>query len=60
MIPIASLAAKSLGKRIRKVTVQQMDRFGVLNSYLIEIFKKTLGKNYKWNGRASKTISVKL
>ena len=39
MIPIASLAAKSLGKRIRKVTVQQMDRFGVLNSYLIEIFK---------------------
>ena len=27
---------------------------------LIEIFKKTLGKNYKWNGRASKTISVKL
>ena len=39
MIPIASLAAKSLGKRIRKVTVQQMDNFGILNSYLIEIFK---------------------
>ena len=39
MIPIASLAAKSLGKRISKVTVQQMDRSGILNSYLIEIFK---------------------
>ena len=39
MIPIASLAAKSLGKRIRKVTVQQMDNYGILNSYLIEIFK---------------------
>ena len=39
MIPIASLAAKSLGKRISKVTIQQMDRAGVLNSYLIEIFK---------------------
>ena len=39
MIPIASLAAKSLGKRISKVTIQQMDRAGILNSYLIEIFK---------------------
>ncbi len=39
MIPIASLAAKSLGKRISKVTVQQMDHYGILNSYLIEIFK---------------------
>ena len=39
MIPVASLAAKSLGKRIRKVTVQQMDNYGILNSYLIEIFK---------------------
>ena len=39
MIPVASLAAKSLGKRISKVTVQQMDHYGVLNSYLIEIFK---------------------
>ena len=39
MIPVASLAAKSLGKRISKVTTQQMDHAGVLNSYLIEIFK---------------------
>jgi ATP-binding cassette, subfamily B, bacterial MsbA len=39
MIPLASIAAKSLGKRIGKVTVQQMDNAGTLNSYLIEIFK---------------------
>ena len=39
MIPLASIAAKSLGKRIGKVTVQQMDNAGILNSYLIEIFK---------------------
>ena len=39
MIPLASVAAKSLGKRIGKVTTQQMDSAGNLNSYLIEIFK---------------------
>ena len=39
MIPVASLAAKSLGKRIGKVTTRQMDQSGILNSYLIEIFK---------------------
>jgi len=39
MIPLASLAAKTLGKRIGKVVNQQMDRAGILNSYLIEIFK---------------------
>ena len=39
MIPVASLAAKSLGKRIGKVTQQQMKRAGILNSYLIEILK---------------------
>jgi subfamily B ATP-binding cassette protein MsbA len=39
MIPVASVAAKSLGKRIGKVTTQQMDHAGYLNSYLIEIFK---------------------
>ena len=39
MIPLASIAAKTLGKRIGKVTTQQMDQVGVLNSYLIEIFK---------------------
>ena len=39
MIPLASYAAKTLGKRIGKVTTQQMERAGILNSYLIEIFK---------------------
>ncbi len=39
MIPIASVAAKSLGKRIGKVTNEQMKTAGVLNSYLMEILK---------------------
>ena len=39
MIPLASLAAKSLGKRIGKVTNEQMLKVGVLNTYLMEIFK---------------------
>ena len=39
MIPLASFAAKSLGKRIGKVVNQQMSRAGVLNTYLIEVFK---------------------
>ncbi|MDA9629879.1 ABC transporter ATP-binding protein/permease, partial [Candidatus Pelagibacter sp.] len=39
MIPLASFAAKSLGKRIGKVSVQQMNNAGILTSYLIEIFK---------------------
>ena len=39
MIPLASLAAKTLGKRIGKVTTKQMNVSAMLNSYLIEIFK---------------------
>ncbi len=39
MIPLASIAAKSLGKRIGKVSDQQMNKAGILNTYLIEIFK---------------------
>ncbi len=39
MIPIASVAAKSLGKRIGKVSKQQMNRAGILNSYFMEILK---------------------
>ena len=39
MIPLASFAAKSLGKRIGKVTTEQMLKAGVLNTYLIELFK---------------------
>ena len=39
MIPLASIAAKSLGKRITKVIDQQMQRAGALTTYLMEIFK---------------------
>ncbi len=39
MIPIASVAAKSLGKRIGKVINLQMNKAGILNSYFMEIFK---------------------
>ena len=39
MIPLASMAARTLGKRIGKVTTQQMTEAGALNTYLIEIFK---------------------
>jgi len=39
MIPLASVAAKSLGKRIGKVSTEAMVKAGVLHTYLIEIFK---------------------
>ena len=39
MIPLASAAAKSLGKRVGKVATQAQERSGFLNSYLIEVFK---------------------
>ena len=39
MIPLAAIAAKSLGKRMGKVTTQQMEKTGFLTSYLMEIFK---------------------
>ena len=39
MIPLASFAAKSLGKRIGKVATEQMLKAGMLNTYLIELFK---------------------
>ncbi len=39
MIPLASFAAKTLGKRIGKVTTHQMNMAGAFTSYLVEIFK---------------------
>ena len=39
MIPLASYAAKTLGKRMGKVTNQQMTETGKINTYLIDIFK---------------------
>ena len=39
MIPLATAAAKNLGKRIGKVSTEAMVKAGDLNTYLIEIFK---------------------
>ncbi len=39
MIPLASFFANLLGKRITKVTTQAMDKAGIVNTYLIELFK---------------------
>ncbi len=39
MIPLASGAAKSLGKRMGKVATQAMEMAGLLEMHLIEIFK---------------------
>ena len=39
MIPLATLTARALGKRIGKVTTEHMVKAGILNTYLIEIFK---------------------
>ena len=39
MLPLASLAARSLGKRVGKVSTEAQEKSGFLNTYLIEIFK---------------------
>ena len=39
MIPLASFTARSLGKRMGKVTNEQMHKTSILNTYLMEIFK---------------------
>ena len=39
MIPLASAMARSLGKRMRKVTTEATEKSGLLTTYLIEIFK---------------------
>ena len=40
MIPLASIAAKTLGKRISKVTTEAQQKSGFLTTYLVELFKK--------------------
>ena len=62
MIPLASFAARALGKRIGKVTTQQMGRVSILTSYLIEIFKnhkliKIFQKELYEQNRANSYIS---
>tara|TARA_Y100000590_G_scaffold457160_1_gene609209 strand:+ start:874 stop:2616 length:1743 start_codon:yes stop_codon:yes gene_type:complete len=39
MIPLASGMARSLGKRMRKVTTEATEKSGLLTTYLVEIFK---------------------
>ncbi len=39
MIPLASLAARSLGKRIGKVSTEAQIKSGELSTYLVELFK---------------------
>jgi len=39
MIPLASFAARSLGKRVGKVSTEAQERSGNLTTYLMEIFK---------------------
>jgi len=61
MIPLASFAAKTLGKRIGKVATEQMLKAGILNTYLIELFKnhkliKIFQQEKYENNRADKFI----
>ncbi len=39
MLPIASITAKKLGKRVIKVTTEAQEKSGDLNKYLIDLFK---------------------
>ncbi len=39
MIPLASIAAKTFGKRIGKVTTEAQQKSGFLTTYLVELFK---------------------
>ena len=62
MIPLASIAARTLGKRIGKETTQQMNTAGILISYLIEVFKnhkliKIFQKETYEKNRADKLIN---
>ena len=62
MIPLATLAARTLGKRIGKVATEHMLKAGILNTYLIEIFKnhkliKIFQREEHENNRANKFIN---
>ncbi len=61
MIPLASAMARSLGKRVGKVTTEATEKSGLLTTYLIEIFKnhkliKIFQKEEYENNRAKKYI----
>ncbi len=63
MIPLASFFANLLGKRITKITTQSMDQAGLVNTYLIEIFKnhkliKIFQKESYETARADEALKV--
>ena len=39
MIPLASISARTLGKRVGKVTTEAQEKSGFLTTYLVELFK---------------------
>ena len=62
MIPLASFAAKTLGKRISKVTTEAQEKSGFLTTYLVELFKnhkliKIFQKEIYEKNRAYKSLS---
>jgi subfamily B ATP-binding cassette protein MsbA len=62
MIPLASIAAKTLGKRISKVTTEAQIKSGFLTTYLVELFKnhkliKIFQKEIYEKNRANKSLS---
>ena len=61
MIPLASIAAKTLGKRISKVTTEAQQKSGFLTTYLVELFKnhkliKIFQKEIYEKNRANKSL----
>ena len=61
MIPFASITARTLGKRMRKVSTEAQEKSGYLTKYLIEIFKnhkliKIFQRENYENTRADKYI----
>ena len=62
MIPLASISARTLGKRVGKVTTQAQEKSGFLTTYLVELFKnhkliKIFQKEEFENKRADKYLT---
>ena len=62
MIPLAGIAAKTLGKRVNKVTTEAQEKSGFLTTYLVELFKnhkiiKIFQKEKYEKNRADKYLS---
>ena len=61
MIPIASITAKKLGRRMGKVATEAQEKSGDLNKYLIDLFKnhkviKIFQREYFENKRSEKFV----